>query len=90
MLFAFATIIAWEYQGERGFEFLMRNPRYNAWYRLVYTLITFVGSVCALEPVWSFSDIMNALMAIPNLIGILALSGEVCREMRSYEDAKKR
>lgn len=90
VLFAFATIIAWEYQGERAFEFLMRNPRYNAWYRLVYTLITFVGSVCALEPVWSFSDIMNALMAIPNLIGILALSGEVCSEMRSYEDAKKR
>lgn len=90
VLFAFATIIAWEYQGERAFEFLMRNPRYNAWYRLVYTLITFVGSVCALEPVWSFSDIMNALMAIPNLIGILALSGEVCSEMRSYEDTKKR
>ena len=90
VLFAFATIIAWEYQGERAFEFLARKPRYNIWYRLVYTLITFVGSVCALEPVWSFSDIMNALMAIPNLICILALSGEVCKEMRSYEDAKKR
>lgn len=89
-LFAFATIIAWEYQGERAFEFLARKPRYNIWYRFAYTLITFVGAVCALEPVWSFSDIMNALMAIPNLIGILALSGEVCREMRSYEDAKKR
>lgn len=90
VLFAFATIIAWEYQGERAFEFLTHKPCFNVWYRLVYTLITFVGSVCALEPVWSFSDIMNALMAIPNLIGILALSGEVCSEMRSYEDTKKR
>lgn len=89
-LFAFATIIAWEYQGERAFEFLARKPRYNIWYRFAYTLITFVGAVCALEPVWSFSDIMNALMAIPNLICILALSGEVCREMRAYEDTKKR
>lgn len=89
-LFAFATIIAWEYQGERAFEFLAQKPRYNIWYRFAYTLITFVGAVCALEPVWSFSDIMNALMAIPNLICILALSGEVCREMRAYEEAKKR
>lgn len=84
-LFAFATIIAWEYQGERAFEFLVRKPRYNICYRFVYALITFVGAVCALEPVWSFSDIMNALMAIPNLICALALSGEVSREMREYE-----
>ena len=90
VLFAFATIIAWEYQGERAFEFLTHKPCFNVWYRLVYTLITFVGSVCALEPVWSFADIMNALMAIPNLICILALSGEVCSEMRAYEDTKKR
>lgn len=89
-LFAFATIIAWEYQGERAFEYLVRKPRYNIWYRFAYTLITFVGAVCALEPVWSFSDIMNALMAIPNLICILALSGEVCREMHAYEATKKR
>lgn len=81
-LFAFATIIAWEYQGERAFEFLVRKPRYCICYRFVYTLVTFVGAVCALEMVWNFSDIMNALMAIPNLICVLVLSGEICRDMR--------
>lgn len=82
-LFAFATIIAWEYQGERAFEYLVKKRRYCLWYRFFYGLITFAGAVCALEAVWDFSDIMNALMAIPNLICVLALSGTVCREMQN-------
>lgn len=84
-LFAFATIIAWAYQGERAFEFLVKKPERCIWYRFFYALVTFVGAVSALEVVWDFSDIMNGLMAVPNLICILALSGEVCREMRAYE-----
>lgn len=87
-LFAFATIIAWEYQGERAFEFLVRSPRYCICYRFVYTLVTFAGAVCALEMVWNFSDIMNALMAVPNLICVLVMSGEVCRDMKEYEKKK--
>lgn len=88
-LFAFATIIAWAYQGERAFEFLVKKPERCIWYRFVYALMTFVGATTALEVVWDFSDIMNGLMAVPNLICILVLSGEVCREMREYEKNKK-
>ena len=84
-LFAFATIVAWAYQGERAFEFLVKEPKRCVWYRFVYALTTFVGATTALEVVWDFSDIMNGLMAVPNLICILVLSGEVCREMREYE-----
>lgn len=84
-LFAFATIIAWEYQGEKAFEYLAGSSRHCIWYRFLYTLVTFTGAVCALETIWNFSDIMNGLMAVPNLICILALSKTVCREMKEYE-----
>ena len=89
-LFAFATIIAWEYQGECAFVFLIGQKKYGIGYRFVYGLITFVGAVCRLETVWDFSDMMNAMMAIPNLICVLALSGTVCREMRAYENRRKK
>lgn len=88
-LFAFATIIAWAYQGERAFEFLVKKPERCIWYRFIYALTTFVGATSALEVVWDFSDIMNGLMAVPNLICILVLSGEVCREMRADDGTRK-
>jgi AGCS family alanine or glycine:cation symporter len=81
-LFAYATIIAWAYQGEKAFEYLTGKPKYNIAYRFFYGFAAFLGAVQTLELVWSFSDIMNALMAIPNLICVLALSGTVCREIR--------
>ncbi len=91
VLFAFATIIGWAYQGERAFEFLMGGKsRYNLWYRFVYGLVVFLGCICSLETVWNFSDICNALMAVPNLICVLALSGEACREIREYGADGKR
>lgn len=84
-LFAFATIIGWAYQGEKAFEFLMGGrTKYNIWYRFVYGLTAFLGCVCPLETVWNFSDICNGLMAVPNLICVLALSGKACREIRTY------
>lgn len=86
VLFAFATIIGWAYQGERAFEFLMGGrTKYNLVYRFVYGLTAFVGCICSLEVVWNFSDICNGLMAVPNLICVLALSGEACREIRQYK-----
>ena len=88
-LFAFATIIAWEYQGECAFTFLFRGERAALFYRFLYALLTFAGAVCALEEVWDFSDIMNALMALPNLLCVLTLSGTVCREMRAYEKRRR-
>lgn len=88
LLFAFATIVAWAYQGERAFEYLTRTARYNLWYRFVYALTVFVGAVCSLEAVWNFSDICNGLMAVPNLLGVLVLSfgrNGICREIREYD-----
>ena len=83
-LFAFATIIAWEYQGECAFAFLAGKQSRRIFYRMTYGLVTFIGAVCSLELVWDFSDIMNGLMAVPNLICVLALSGTVCRDIREY------
>lgn len=85
VLFAFATVIGWAYQGERAFEFLLGGrTKYNIWYRFAYGLTAFLGCICSLETVWDFSDICNGLMAAPNLICVLALSGKACREIRSY------
>lgn len=87
ILFAFATIVAWAYQGERAFEYLIGRMEYNLWYRFGYALIVFVGAVCSLEVVWDFSDICNGLMAVPNLLGILILSAKrdgICREILEY------
>jgi len=84
-LFAFATIIGWAYQGERAFEFLMGGRvKYNLLYRFIYALTAFLGCICSLETVWNFSDICNGLMAVPNLICVLALSGKICQEICAY------
>ena len=88
ILFAFATIVAWAYQGERAFEYLIGHMKYNLWYRFCYVLIVFVGAVCSLEVVWNFSDICNGLMAVPNLIGLLILSmrrNGICSEIVKYD-----
>ena len=90
-LFAFATIIGWAYQGERAFEFLMRGrTKYNLVYRFIYALTAFGGCICSLETVWNFSDICNGLMAVPNLICVLALSGKICQEISAYTVPDKR
>ncbi len=88
-LFAFATIIGWAYQGEKAFEFLAGKSKYCIIYRFFYGFVAFVGAVCALEVVWDFSDVCNALMAVPNLICVLLLSGEICREIKEYEGKKQ-
>ena len=85
VLFAFATIIAWEYQGEKAFEYLTGGCDRTQWYRLGYGLVTFLGTVCSLEAVWDFSDICNGLMAVPNLLAVLMLSRGICREIRKYK-----
>lgn len=92
VLFAFATIVAWAYQGEKAFEYLMGRTKYNIWYRFGYALVVFVGAVCSLEVVWNFSDICNGLMAVPNLIGVLVLSmkpGGICQEIIEYDKGIK-
>lgn len=84
-LFAFSTILGWEYHGEKAFEYLLKTPKYNMIYRIIFSLIAYVGATTTLEIVWNFSDIANALMAIPNLICLLALSGEIAKDVKEFQ-----
>ena len=81
--FAFSTILGWSYYGERTFEYL-GGTRTLVAYRVVYIAMVFVGAVVNLAVVWLFADCMNALMAIPNLIALLLLSGVVAKETQHY------
>lgn len=85
VLFAFSSILGWEYQGEKAFEYLVRDPRYRVIYQVIYSLIVFFGATQKLDLVWNLSDITNALMAIPNLICLLLLSGEVARDIQDFQ-----
>lgn len=89
VLFAFSTILGWEYNGEKAFEYLFGTSKYNIAYRIVFALMVYVGATISLNIVWSFSDIANALMAIPNLICLLLLSREISEDMRNFQKAIK-
>ena len=84
-LFAFSTILGWEYHGEKAFEYLLGTHRFNMVYRLVFSFVVYFGCTQTLNLVWSFSDIANALMAIPNLICMLLLSGEIAKDIREFQ-----
>lgn len=84
-LFAFSTILGWEYHGEKAFEYIFNTHKYNMVYRIIFSLVVFVGATTALDVVWNFSDIANALMAIPNLICLLAMSGVVAKEVERFQ-----
>ncbi len=74
-LFAFATIIAWYYYGEKCVEYLFGSNRgIKLCYQSIYTLMIFWGCVTGLDVVWEFADLFNGLMAVPNLISLIALS----------------
>lgn len=83
LTFAFSTILGWSYYGERAVEYL-KGQRWMRVYRVLYIVAVFVGSVASLDVVWNASDCMNALMAIPNLISLLFLSGILVHETRKY------
>jgi AGCS family alanine or glycine:cation symporter len=85
VLFAFSSILGWEYQGEKAFEYLVRDPRYRVIYQVLYSLVVFFGATQKLDLVWNLSDITNALMAIPNLICLLLLSGEIARDIQDFQ-----
>lgn len=83
LTFAFSTILGWSYYGERCMEYL-GGKRVIKIYRLVWIVAVYLGCVVNLQLVWDFADAMNALMAIPNLIVLLALSGVIARETKKY------
>ena len=81
--FAFSTILGWCYYGEKAIEYLFGSKMITA-YRWVWVLLIIVGSIVPLDLVWNFADSMNAMMAIPNLIALLGLSGVIVAETRKY------
>ena len=83
LTFSFSTILGWSYYGERSMEYLL-GERSITPYRIAWVILTFVGSVMALDLVWNIADIMNALMAIPNLISLLLLSKVIAKDTQHY------
>ncbi|MFZ5763520.1 MAG: alanine/glycine:cation symporter family protein [Thermodesulfobacteriota bacterium] len=82
-LFAYSTLIGWNYYGEKAIEYLL-GPRSIRPYRVVFVSMVIVGSMMQLEFVWNFSDLANGLMAIPNLIALLMLAPVVRKETERY------
>lgn len=81
--FAFSTILGWTYYSQKAVEYLGGKKVMLA-YRIVWIIMIYVGSVVNLSLVWSFADIVNAFMAVPNLISLLLLSGVIVKETRKY------
>lgn len=81
--FAFSTIIGWSYYAEKAVEYLF-GKRGIMPFRIVFVAMVFVGSVAGLTTIWNIADIMNALMSIPNLISLIALSGVCVKVTKDY------
>ncbi len=88
ILFAYSTILGWCYYGEKCLEYLA-GVKSVLIYRLLFIAAIFVGAVAKLDLVWAFSDVMNALMAIPNIIGLVGLSGVIVAETNRFLEETK-
>lgn len=83
--FAFTTILGWNYYGERCLEYLTnRNMKAVKVYRALYIVAVFIGPYMTVSAVWMIADIFNGLMALPNIIALLCLSGVVAKETKAY------
>ena len=91
VFFAFTTILGWDYYSERCLEYLTNGKKkcIKA-YRWVYILCVFIGPYMTVSAVWTIADIFNGLMAIPNLIALVALNGVVAKETKDYLDRIKK
>lgn len=91
VFFAFTTIIGWDYYSERCLEYLSNgNQKLVKGYRWLYILAIFIGPFMTVSAVWTIADIFNGLMAVPNLIALVALNGVVVAETKKYLDTLKR
>ena len=88
-LFAYSTLIGWNYYGEKAIEYLFGEKSIKP-YRVFFTIIVMVGATVSLEFVWNFSDLMNGMMALPNLIGLLILSPVIKAETTRYFAERKK
>jgi AGCS family alanine or glycine:cation symporter len=84
--FAFTTILGWNYYSEKCLEYLigMNRPRIVKFYRFVYVCVVFVGPYLTVEVVWGVADILNGLMAFPNLVALVFLSPVVAKVTRDF------
>lgn len=87
LLFAFSTTLGWSYYGTKAWEYLFGTKSTIA-YKIVFVLFIIIGATIDLQLAWDISDTFNGLMAIPNLIGVIALSGTVAKITRNYVDRK--
>ena len=85
LLFAFTTILTWYYYGYKSLEYIT-GPKIAVYYKYVWVLLVFLGSIASLGFVWNLSDAFNGLMILPNLVALVALSGVVFKMLRDYED----
>ena len=85
MLFAFSTVLGWSHYGTKACEYLLGEKRTGP-YRILFVLLVFGGAVMGNNLAWDLADTFNGLMMIPNLIGVIALSGEVSRITKNYVD----
>ena len=88
VLFAFSTVLGWALYGARACEFVF-GTRVLKLYQALFVIVVFVGAVMDLSLVWDIADTLNGLMAIPNLIGVLALSPVVVKETKRHFDGEK-
>ncbi|HNV87375.1 MAG TPA: sodium:alanine symporter family protein [Methylotenera sp.] len=88
-LFAYSTLIGWNYYGEKAIEYLFGEKAIRI-YRVFFTVAVMIGAMVSLEFVWNFSDLMNGMMAIPNLIALLWLSPIIRQETVRYFSSLKK
>jgi AGCS family alanine or glycine:cation symporter len=88
LTFVFSTILGWAYYGEKAAEYLL-GSKVLLPYRLLWIVAVMIGAVVQVPIVWSFADISNALMAIPNLVSLLLLSNVIAKESKNYFSNKK-
>lgn len=85
VFFASSTLIGWGYYGEKCFQYLLDSPTAIFIYRIIFVLFIYIGATVSLDVIWTFSDILNGLMAFPNLIGLIGLSSVIVIETRRLQ-----
>ena len=90
VFFSFTTIIGWCYYGERCLLYLVNSVQFSFLFKIVYIICIAVAPYLSLKPIWLLADITNALMAFPNLIGLLALSPVVISETKLFFENNKK
>lgn len=88
IFFAYSTILGWNYYGEKCCTYLF-GEKYVLIYRLIYIASVFIGTIATLDLVWLFADTFNGLMAVPNLIALLLLSGVIAKESKDFIAKRK-